>query len=91
MADTTSTVTQSTTVASGPTKQMPQASATMVGGVGASGVIAFFWNWYAVKNWGAPAMDVGTAAAVALTFGPLIAYGAAFLPSPRHQGNQPTT
>lgn len=53
------------------------------GGGGAACVISYFWNWIAVRDWGAPPMDISDATALATLIAPVIAWGIGFLPMPR--------
>ena len=83
MADGQATLPPTTTNGNAARKaSISGASAGLAGGGGSAGVITFFWNWYAVKEWGAPQMDVGTAVALALLLAPVIHYGCAWLPMP---------
>ena len=53
------------------------------GGGGAACVISYFWNWIAVRDWGAPPMDISDATALATLIAPVIAWLIGFLPMPK--------
>lgn len=71
------------TPAPAPTPRMNVGpSGSLAGGVGIATVVAYFWNWYAVANWGAPAMTLETAGAVAIVLTPIVHYVTGWLPMP---------
>lgn len=47
------------------------AAAGTAGSAGSAGVIAYFWNWWAVREWGAPPMDAATATNIAIMLFPV--------------------
>lgn len=46
-------------------------AAGSAGGAGSAGVLVYFWNWWAVREWGAPPMDTATAVNIAIMLAPV--------------------
>lgn len=53
------------------------------GGGGSAWAVSYFWNWIAVRDWGAPPMDISDATALATMLAPVVTWAIGWLPQPR--------